>query len=274
MKYHTNLGHPSRDQLLRTLRTARAKPEIVQYVAREFSCPDCRAHARSDHRTFQFNKIIGIDTFKVTFGGGILSFLNIICHGTNLNVVSYLGKDFTADGAWQGFARSWLTLFGPLEVLVSDGGPEFQGIFARRLEQAGAFHHVTDAEAPWQNGRVERHGQWIQDLLVKSLETNFVKNEQELELLACEIAANKNRYMHRGGFSPFQLVFGANPRLPHELLSDDPICAVGLEDLRESAINSDSVAAEFTRQQEIWRMARDLLLCHDASHKLAAAAAT
>ena len=46
-------------------------------------------------------------------------------------------------------------------------------------------------------------------------------DEEELETLAIELTAHKNRFYHRGGFSPLQLVFGSNPRLPHELLSDE-----------------------------------------------------
>ena len=70
---------------------------------------------------------------------------------------------------------------------------------------------------------------------------------EALELLAWELCLSKNRYLHRGGFSPFQLVFGHNPRLPHDLLSDYPLDRVGLEDLSHSAMEADSVAAEFAR---------------------------
>ena len=93
------------------------------------------------------------------------------------------------------------------------------------------YQHVTDADSPWQNGRVERHGGWVQDLLGKEIGDKFVTTFEELELLACQVVASKNRYLHRGGFSPFQLVFGHNPRLPHDLLSDDPMDRVGLGDL-------------------------------------------
>ena len=87
------------------------------------------------------------------------------------------------------------------EVLISDGGPEFAGVLARRIE-LGVQRQVTDASSPWQNGRVERHGQWIQDLLMRGLETRFVESDTELEVLACEVVSQKNRYLHRGGYSP------------------------------------------------------------------------
>ena len=104
---------------------------------------------------------------------------------------------------WITYKKTWLRYFGPPEILITDGGSEFKGDFGRRLEQSATFQSVTDAEALWQNGRAERHGQWIQDLLEKECESNFVRNAEELELLSCELTAAKNRYLHRGGFSPF-----------------------------------------------------------------------
>ena len=38
----------------------------------------------------------------------------------------------------------------------TDEGMEFEGDFARRVEQLGILHHTTNAESPWQNGRAER----------------------------------------------------------------------------------------------------------------------
>ena len=110
---------------------------------------------------------------------------------------SFLGQDYTAEAAWQAFAACWLRPFGVPEVMISDGGPEFAGIFARRAEQSAIYHHVTDAESPWQNGRVERHGQWIQDLMVKALETRAITTQADLETMGYELVGQKNRYLHR-----------------------------------------------------------------------------
>jgi len=186
-------------------------------------------------------------------------------------VIAYLGKEFTAEAAWRGFASSWLRPFGAPEILISDGGSEFSGIFARRAEQLGIYPHVTDAESPWQNGRAERHGQLIQELLVKGLETEVVTTESELELLGLELVAQKNRCLHRGGYSPYQLVVGANPRLPGDILSDDPTDMVPLSDQFPEAAEVDTVAAEFARRQRIRQEARRRLFSLEASRKLAAA---
>eukprot|EP00959_Pyramimonas_sp_CCMP1952_P173596 3627620-Pyramimonas_sp.AAC.1 len=71
------------------------------------------------------------------------------------------------------------------------------------------MHHVCDADSPWQNGRVERHGGWIKDRVRLELDSGsgVVSDLEELDTLVYELTAHKNRYWHRGGFSPLQLVF-------------------------------------------------------------------
>ena len=53
---------------------------------------------------------------------------------------------------WQAFEACWIRYFGPPELLISDGGPEFFEHFERALEHHGTFHHFSDANSPWQNG--------------------------------------------------------------------------------------------------------------------------
>jgi len=247
-------------------------------VRDEFRCAECAAHSRPRSRrraavprTYQFNKILGADTFKITMNGVVYNYLNLVCHGTNFQLVVPVGpegRDHSALEVWKAYKRSWVKYFGPPEMLIVDGGTEFRGDFERRLEQSGTYQWVCDADSPWQNGRVERHGGWIQDLMEKEVDGKFITSPEELELLAAELVANKNRYLHRGGYSPFQLVFGHNPRLPHDLLSDDPLDRIGLEDLRAAPGDADTVVAEFARELEIRKRARQLLFSVDATRKL------
>ena len=95
------------------------------------------------------------------------NFLNLVDHGTNYQMVCLVGGDGLERSAfhtWATYAKSWLKYFGPPEVLLTDGGTEFRGDFERRLEQSGTFQAVTDADSPWQNGRTERHDQWMQEV--------------------------------------------------------------------------------------------------------------
>ena len=107
--------------------------------------------------------------------------------------------------------------------------------------------------------------------MVRALETRAVTTQSELEVMGYELVGQKNRYLHRGGFSPYQLVFGVNPRLPGDILSDDPTDLVPFSDQSPEAMEVDSVAAEFTRRQQIRQEARRLLFASEAGRKLAAA---
>ena len=53
------------------------------------------------------------------------------------------------------------------------------------------------------------------------------------------------------GYSPYQLVFGSNPRFPADLLSGDPTDLVGLSDRQQDAVAADEAAASVARQHEI-----------------------
>ncbi len=154
---------------------------------------------------------------------------------------------------------------------MSDGGGEFQETFERGCEHYGIFQHICDAYSPWQNGRCERHGGWIKEVVSKTARETEPKSREEMESIIHEAVSSKNRYFHRGGFSPYQLVIGENPRLPKELLSDEAIDEVGLEDLSGTAADTDTAAAAFSRKHEVWRAARQNLMRMEAKSRVAEA---
>ena len=57
---------------------------------------------------------------------------------------------------------------------------------------------VVDVDAPWQNGKCERHGGLVKDLLAKGLETEDVFTPDDLEDFLAEIVSLKNRRRNRG----------------------------------------------------------------------------
>eukprot|EP00959_Pyramimonas_sp_CCMP1952_P245190 5124529-Pyramimonas_sp.AAC.1 len=148
-RVHVNLGHPRREEMIRILGNAHAKPEVLHYLKHEYRCPRCEASSRAVQRrraaiprAYAFNRIAGADLFFVTYGGKEFTFLNIVRHGTNLQWVGLVGEgQCTASfDIWSTYARGWLRHYGPPEVLIADGGGEFDQAFARHLEQSGAFH--------------------------------------------------------------------------------------------------------------------------------------
>ena len=153
-----------------------------------------------------------MDTVKCKIGDREHLVLNIICHGTSFQVAARL-RDATSGEAWRVFAETWLRFFHSPEIVITDGGTEFLGEFGRKAESQGIYQHVCDADSPWQNGKAERHGGLLKEVLDKAIEGEVITSVEELDLLLATVTADKNRYSHRGGFSFYQLAF-KNPRLP------------------------------------------------------------
>ena len=69
---HNNCGHPSKEEFLRALRLSRARPEVLDYVRREFECPACAAEGHPPKprlpaalpRTFRINETLGLDLVR------------------------------------------------------------------------------------------------------------------------------------------------------------------------------------------------------------------
>lgn len=280
-KLHVNTGHLPVPQMLAMLKAAGARDEIREFVKNEFHCIQCMKqkkpvpHKRAMFpKSFSFNKIIGIDYFFISFLGKTHAFLNVICLGTNLQQVAllpgYVGGPPNAKDTGAFFAKLWLQPFVLPETLICDQGSEFKGAFERGLEQLGTFQAVIDGAAPWQNGKTERHGAWLKTRLEEEIQSGqtIIRSSQDLETLTQMITSRKNRWFHRGGFSPFQLVFGVNPRVPLELLSDDQMMVAGLDDASVDPFMADSPAAEFARSHQIRQRARELCIASNLKDKV------
>eukprot|EP00959_Pyramimonas_sp_CCMP1952_P295776 6186623-Pyramimonas_sp.AAC.1 len=84
-----------------------------------------------------------------------------------------------------GFSR-WLRPFGAPEMLMTDGGAEFEAVFSRGCERAGILHHVIPANSPHQNGKCERRGGLVKDALSKAALAISPASAEEVDLLLCE----------------------------------------------------------------------------------------
>jgi len=278
---HTNMGHLPREQMLILLKAAGAKPEVLEYVKDRFGCEACMRQKRPVERrkaafprTFSFNRIISLDFFYISLGEQTLAFLNVVCHGTNFQQVdrlkNYAGGVPSAQETWKLFNQLWIASFGVPETLLCDGGSEFKGFFERSLELHGVLQVISDAASPWQNGRCERHGAWLKEKVEGELQSGqtTVSDAEELTELVRLVASQKNRYFHRGGFSPYQLVFGCNPRIPFELLGDDEMLDPVREEVRADSFEQDTAVASFHRSVQLRQKARDLCMRNSARDKV------
>ena len=280
-RLHVNLGHLPIDRMRMMLKAAKAKDEVLEYVKDGFKCEVCMRQRREISRrkaayprTFEFKCIVGVDTFFIKWQGKSMPFLNVVDHGSNWQMIALLrpvegdtlqpsGGNPTSEEAWMHFLRGWIRPHGPPEIVVSDGGMEFRGRFERGLEQFGVMQSVTDQESPWQNGRAERHGLWVKDRIEMELSGGAIlRTLEDLKVLAMELVAYKNGWFNRGGYSPAQLVYGKNPRLPAELLSDAGQTTPGWDEALCDPTEGDTATAEFRRNHGIRERARQLAMEH------------
>ena len=276
-KLHINTGHPPQDRFLRTLKAAGALPHVLRYVREEFSCQDCqlrrgpapRRRAQCP-RTYGFNRAVSIDIFYIRFNEQNLPFLNMVCCGTNYQVIQRVtgcgSGTPTASHCWQTFLRTWVRFLGPPALVVCDNGSEFKREFERGLEQIGTLQHVTIPDQPWQNAKAERHGGRAKEKLNKEItsgQCSFSSLSELDEFVSCLTAA-KNRFFNHGGHTPTQLVFGELPRVPGELLAEDGAGDVPLADAYHDAACRDEIGAEFRRRVAIRERARQSAMAQDS----------
>ena len=111
---HVNLGHCSRDALLRMMRHAKAVPDAM-YYARLYTCPICMARAApasvlpasGRDRPTDLNGVVALDLKEVTDANGDRYVaLNILDVATSFSMLSLL-PDKKSSTVAKEFTRCW-----------------------------------------------------------------------------------------------------------------------------------------------------------------------
>ena len=230
-RLHENLGHPSLPSFLRFLRAGRVREEVIKWTRKEFRCEVCQSTPLPKAprpsivpKHYSPGVAVGIDVFFIPdiLNQKSVPVLNIVDLGTNYQTVEILSSKSPAH-IFRTFWRVWARVFGMPQYITVDEGREFRGGFSQLCAASGTVVVRTAARAPWQNGRVERHGGIIKSMIERSREELAPESLEELSqiLHACECA--KNRYSNRSGYSPTQRQIGQWPRMPSNLLSDEEL---------------------------------------------------
>ena len=108
------------------------------------------------------------------------------------------------------FLQNWISVFGHSKILSDNGGEFVSQDFIHLCENFN-INITTPAESPWSNKVCERHNKILTDIVLKIKED--IKCTWETAL-AWAVNA-KNCLMNINGFSPHQLVFSQNVKLPN-----------------------------------------------------------
>ena len=113
----------------------------------------------------------------------------------------------------------WVAYYGVPACILNDNGGEFTA--DEVVAMKGALNIVnltTGANSPWQNGTCERNHALVDNILER-VESDYPELDIETKLAWACMA--KNSLINVYGYSPNQLVFGRNPKLPN-IITDGP----------------------------------------------------
>eukprot|EP00435_Cladocopium_sp_Y103_P058196 s1061_g20.t1 len=255
-KLHKNLGHPSNENLVRILRHGQASDRAVE-LARTHSCDFCRANAKphvplpsQTSRATQFNQLVGIDV-KYLPGWRVnqkIRAMNIVDQSSCYQQMVPFYESETSDLLRRIFTDYWVRWAGPPETVILDPAPTNLGEGLQGyLESQGTSVKIIAAEAHWQLGRTESHGGWFVRILEKMIQEHSPRNKEEWEECV-RIAHVKNQSIQSYGYTPHQHVFGKNPSLPGDLMSEPLHVVPGTAGLSVDAVAKSQALRQTARQ--------------------------
>ena len=186
------------------------------------SCEVCQRYKKPKPRPVvglprgtAFNDCVAIDLKTVN---GQVTFLHMIDCATRYSVAK-LVPNKRKETIIEAICTSWIAPFWPPKRLMSDNGGEFSNADMVELcERFDVELQHSAAESPFSNGLVERHHRVLAESMVKTKEESGCSWESAL---AWALSA-KNSLQMNGGFSPFQLMMGRNPKIPNVIDSNPP----------------------------------------------------
>ena len=244
MKLHKNLGHPNNGDLVRILKHGQASEEAIS-VARSLDCEFCQsrkaptaAHPAQAQRVTEFNARVGLDVKWLPGwkGNQKIRALNIVDHASSFQLVLPFFETETSSVIRSLYSSRWVTWAGPPRELVMDPARTNVGReMVEPTELEGTQILMTAAGAHWQLGKTEVHGGWFSRVLERILdEVHPTSKEQWLECV--QHAHVKNQMIQVYGYTPSQMIFGKNPNLPGDLMSEPLSIVAGTASDAEEAI--------------------------------------
>ena len=237
-KVHRQFGHRTKRTFVSLLKdTGKWLPHFSAMLDKIINkCEGCILRKKTPDRPSvalpranDFNEILTMD-LKIWKGKYILYMIDMFSRYTVATVIPRKKPNEVVDSIF----KHWVKYFGVPGCIMTDNGGEFTGEEIRRVTSyLNVYKDTTAAEAPWMNGVNERNHALADNIL-----RQVVRDYPELDL-ATAIAwacTAKNSLSNVYGYSPFQVVFGKNPRLPNVI--NDPPSAWAIKPQSEALIKN------------------------------------
>lgn len=227
-KLHRQFGHRTKRVFVTLLKdTNNWAPHFSEMVDKIINgCEGCILRKRNPDRpsvalprTEDFNEILSMD-LKIWKGKYILYMIDTFSRYTIATVISRKKPSDVIDAVF----KYWITYFGVPGRVITDNGGEFTGEEMREVTSIlNVYKDTTGAEAPWQNGLNERNHA-LADNILKQVLRDFP--DLDLKTALAWACSAKNSLTTVYGYSPYQLVFGKNPKLPNVINDPPPAWAI------------------------------------------------
>ena len=265
---HQNLCHPSPDQLSAVFRSRGCRPEICQaiYDMQCSTCISCQkpkiARPSTLKDALDFNDKVFIDGITWTSKGGTMyHFYHMLDQATNYHV-AIPAPSRSADQAVARVSEAWFLWAGPPNTLIMDSATEFTSeTFEGFLQRHDVRGITISPHAHWQNGRCERHGQFLQTMLNKIDQDSPIMSYKDLQQALIQCTHAKNSLSIRAGYAPEVLVFGKSSKLPGSIVSSEDLSA------HASANRNDAQGIAFRQNLALREKAR--VAFHQADNDMA-----
>ena len=249
MKLHRHFNHATKPRIKPLLENADVWSEEMSkaWTEIENTCKECKIFKKPLARprvgfswAKAFNDVIAMDLKDYTYKAKKYKLLHIVDHCTRFGQCARVSSK-KKEEILKVLFEVWIQVFGPPTKVLTDNGGEFlNDEFLDMCDKMGINMKMTAAEAPWSNGLVERHNAVLSDSLNKTLE-----EIEDFDLALSWTVQAKNSLYNFHGFSPFVLVFGANPKIPSNIDCELP----ALENVTTSEILAKNLNAMHAARQ-------------------------
>ena len=233
VQVHKELGRPDPQKLASHLRARQALPEVTE-AALNYVCDTCVETAKTRHQRpgklhdpMEFNQMVGLDGF---YWSGKAGFQVHVFHCIDEASLFHIGRRIEhrdSRRTIQTWQDMWTSRAGmPQSTYVDPAGEFVSHEWISFVQGHNVTSFVTDA--PWQKGRVERHGQIMKDMLHRFDHDHVIRDVAEFDSVLRTCFQAKNALVRHEGYCPEQLVLGRSTPLPASLSSDDRAVAHGL----------------------------------------------
>src|ERR1700755_1664326 len=260
-RLHVQFGHPSKERLGDLIKDAyrdEMEDETLRDIKEDIgelsdNCEVCIRYKKTPSRPTvglslakRFNETVAMDLGELE-GNKFLVMLDL---GTGYCQASWVKNKEPKEIVGKILER-WISIFGAPERIISDNGLEFQNEEMKLLcERFNIKQLATAAESPWSNGRCEKMVGLLKDSMRKMKEEGCNKET----CLLWSIGA-KNWLLDKGGYSPNQLVFGRNGKLPNN--TDEEETSIGVIGTESEQLKKTIEGIQKAREAHVKQEAED-----------------